>query len=287
MRLRCAAALRTVSRWAPAILTTGLLLTSATAQETATETTPATTLPADRQQGAAAVKVEDCKTWLGKLASEEFGGRGTGQPGYGLAADYVSAHFKSLGLEARGEDGTYFQNVPWEQTKISKTEMTFSKDGKTVLTVAPDRMIGNVSADAKASGSVVLLNIEIPATKNRRMPRIEGLDELDLKGKVVVAIVRLNGNSKRTASFVMRRALQGQGAAALISGTLDEVSGGLTGSSRQARRGGNPAAAGRNRSPLDVTIGGDDIRKLLGYANLTAETIADAPMVTELDLSAN
>jgi Zn-dependent M28 family amino/carboxypeptidase len=287
MHLRCAAALRTVSRWAPAILATGLLLTSATAQETATETTPATALPADRQQGAATVKVEDCKIWLGKLASEEFGGRGTGQPGYGLAADYVSAHFKSLGLEARGEDGTYFQNVPWEQTKISKTEMTFSMDGKTVLTVAPDRMSGNVSADTKASGSVVLLNIEIPATKQRRMPRIEGLDELDLEGKVVVAIVRLNGNSKRMASFVMRRAMQGQGAAALISGTLDEVSGGLTGSSRQARRGGNPAAAGRNRSPLDVTIGGDDIRKLFGFANLTAETIADAPMVTELDLSAN
>lgn len=283
MRMRCVASLRSASRWAPAILMTGLLLTSATAQETA----KATALQEDRQQGAAAVKIEDCKSWLGKLASEEFGGRGTGQPGYGLAAEYVAAHFKTLGLEARGEDGSYFQNVPWEQTTISKAEMTFSKDGKTVLTVAPDRMKGSASANAKASGKVVLLNIEIPEMKGRRLPRIEGLDELDLDGKVVVAIVRSSGNSKRMASFVMRRAMQGQGAAALITGTFEEVSGGLSGGSRQARRGGNPAAAGRNRSPLDVTIGGDDMRKLLGHANLTADTFAEAPMVTELDLSAS
>ena len=264
------------SRCAASLLCAGLLLTSVTAQD----------LQADRQKGAEAVKVEDCKTWLGKLASEEFGGRGTGQEGYRLAAEYVSAHFKALGIEARGEDGTYYQNVPWNQTKVSKAEMTFSKDGKPVLTVAPNRMSGRVSANAEASGKVVLLNVEIPEMSGRRMPRIEGLDELDLEGKVVVAIVRAEGNAKQFASFVMRRALQGQGAAALITGSLDEVTGGLTGNSSMARRGRNPAAAARGRSPLDVTIGGDDVRKLLGHANLTAETIAEAPLATELDLSA-
>ncbi len=275
--MQSAAPLSPVFRWVPTILCAGLLLTSVTAQAQ----------PQDRQQGAAAVKVADCKVWLGKLASEEFGGRGTGQEGFRLAAEYVSAHFKSLGIEARGEDGTYYQNVPWNQTKVSHAEMTFEKDGKTVLTVAPDRMSGRVSANAKASGKVVILNIEIPEMTGRRMPRIEGLDELDLEDKVVVAIVRASDQAKQFASFVMRRALQGQGAAALITGTLDEVSGGLTGNSSMARRGRNPAAAARGRSPLDVTIGGDDIRKLLGHANLTAETIAAAPLVTELDLSAN
>jgi hypothetical protein len=92
--MQSAAPLSPVFRWVPTILCAGLLLTSVTAQA----------LPQDRQQGAAAVNVADCKAWLGKLASEEFGGRGTGQEGFRLAAEYVSAHFKSLGIEARGED---------------------------------------------------------------------------------------------------------------------------------------------------------------------------------------
>ena len=74
-------------------------------------------LSPDRQAGAAAVTVENCKTWLYKLASEELGGRGTGQDGYRLAAEYVSAHFKTLGVKALGEDGSYYQTVPWQQTK--------------------------------------------------------------------------------------------------------------------------------------------------------------------------
>jgi len=272
-----ATAPNSISRWAPVTLCTALLINCGTAQG----------LQQDRQQGAESVKVDDCKAWLGTLASEEFGGRGTGQIGFRRAAEYVSAHFKSLGIEARGEDGTYYQNVPWNQTTISLAKMTFEKDGELVLDVAPERMSGRVSADAKANGKVVLLNIEIPETQGRRMPRIESLDELDLEDKVVVAIVRASGQAKRFASFAMRRAMQGQGAAALITGTLDSVSGGLTGNSSMARRGRNPAASARNRSPLDVTIGGDDIRKLLAQADLTAETFAAAPLATELDLAAS
>lgn len=251
-----------------------------------THTLVAQELADDRKAGAASVSVDDCKTWLGKLASEEFGGRGTGQPGFQLAADYVSAHFKGLGIEARAEDGSYYQHVPWNQTKVKKAEITFSKDGKSVLTVPPARMNGRVSSDSEASGKVVLLNVEIPEMTGRRMPRID-LDEVDLEGKVVVAIVRAEGNAKRFASFIMRRAMQGQGAAALITGTFDEISGGLTGNSSMARRGRNPAAAARGRSPLDVTIGGDDIRALLEHANLSQDTFEKAPLATELDLTAN
>ena len=65
-------------------------------------------LAEDRHKGASTVTVPDTKQWLGTLASPEFEGRGTGQPGYEKAANYVAAHFKALGLEARGENGSYF-----------------------------------------------------------------------------------------------------------------------------------------------------------------------------------
>ena len=243
-------------------------------------------LAADRSNGAAAVSVKDCETWLYKLASEEFGGRGTGQEGYGLAADYVAAHFKSLGLEARGENGSYFQNMPWAKTAVKKAELVFSKDGKPVLTVPKDRMTGSATTDSDASGSVVILNVKIPAGRGRSMPRIEGLDDHDFEGKIVIAVVRATGRALQMAPFALRSALQGQNPAAMMIATVDEAKGGLTGSSSMSRRGRNPAAAARGRRPASVTIGGKDLETLLGFVDLTSETLAEAPVVTELPLTA-
>ena len=46
------------------------------------------------------------------LSSDELEGRGTGQKGGDVAADYIAAQFKSYGLKPAGDNGTYFQNVP-------------------------------------------------------------------------------------------------------------------------------------------------------------------------------
>jgi Zn-dependent M28 family amino/carboxypeptidase len=46
------------------------------------------------------------------LASDELEGRGTGQKGGDLAAEYIAAQFQSYGLKPAGENGTYFQKVP-------------------------------------------------------------------------------------------------------------------------------------------------------------------------------
>jgi Zn-dependent M28 family amino/carboxypeptidase len=46
------------------------------------------------------------------LASDELEGRGTGQKGGDVAADYIAAEFKSYGLKPAGENATYFQQVP-------------------------------------------------------------------------------------------------------------------------------------------------------------------------------
>src|SRR2546430_11079974 len=46
------------------------------------------------------------------LASDRLQGRGTGQRGGDLAAEYIAAQFASYGLKPAGENGTYFQAVP-------------------------------------------------------------------------------------------------------------------------------------------------------------------------------
>jgi hypothetical protein len=52
------------------------------------------------------------------LASDEWGGRGTGQPGNDLAAEYLADRFREFGLEPAGVDGTYFQ--PFEAPRGRK-----------------------------------------------------------------------------------------------------------------------------------------------------------------------
>ena len=45
------------------------------------------------------------------LSDDALEGRGTGQKGGDLAADWIAAQFKSYGLQPAGDNGAYFQNV--------------------------------------------------------------------------------------------------------------------------------------------------------------------------------
>src|SRR5690348_10675797 len=51
------------------------------------------------------------------LASDALEGRGTGQKGGDMAAEYIAAQFKSLGLQPASDAGTYLQSVPMVSMK--------------------------------------------------------------------------------------------------------------------------------------------------------------------------
>ncbi len=60
------------------------------------------------------------------LSSDELEGRGTGQKGGDVAADYIAAQFKSYGLKPAGDNGTFFQNVPMVGVKtLPSTSFSF------------------------------------------------------------------------------------------------------------------------------------------------------------------
>ena len=56
------------------------------------------------------VRAEDLRIHVEHLASDTMKGRRTGTVGDERATEYVASYFRSLGLQAGGEDGTYFQN---------------------------------------------------------------------------------------------------------------------------------------------------------------------------------
>ncbi|MCA8963444.1 MAG: M28 family peptidase [Planctomycetes bacterium] len=253
-------------------------------------------LPADRAKGSAAVTVEDCKTWLYTLASPEFEGRQTGYPGFQKAADLVAAHFKKLGLEARGEDGSYFQTVPWTtNTPIAdKTFVSFSKDGREVMRIPAERLAGSASANATSDGDVVLLTVVPPKVeagggRRMRVPEIPGLADIDVEGKAVVLYLvgdDADPTSLAMARFGVQRALAGKNAAIVLTAQKAPATGGLRGRSGPGRGTGRGVVGGR-RAPLDATFGGDDLTALLAAAGTDDAALSGDQLTRALPLHAN
>lgn len=99
-----------------------------------------TTLAGGGESGNLAAYTPDAYiTHLKYLASDELGGRGPGQPGFELAAEYVAAKFKEYGLKPGGVEGTYFQ--PFDVSrgkKFDKEKASLEFVGTAIATKAGD-----------------------------------------------------------------------------------------------------------------------------------------------------
>lgn len=242
-------------------------------------------LPTDRRAGGDAVSVADCERWLHMLAGAEFAGRGTGQDGYRKAAEYVAKHFAALGLEARGDDGGYFQEVPWTSTTIERAELVFEMSDGGKLTLGKDELTGSITDDEHWSGEVVLLNCAVEGSG--RDLSVPGLDAIDIEDKVAIAVVRGDRRARVFGRFLVMRELQGKGATAVIFADEEASRGGLTGRNGMAQRAGNPAAAAERRRPLDLSFGGEPLKALLKSKELTFEGLDEAPVEIPIPAIAN
>lgn len=63
------------------------------------------------KSGKGQVPVEDLKTWLTYLSSDELEGRATFSEGLGIAAAYIAQQLQSMGIKPGGDNGSYFQRV--------------------------------------------------------------------------------------------------------------------------------------------------------------------------------
>ena len=63
------------------------------------------------------------------LADDLLKGREPGTEGYDLAALYVAAGLKSMGLEPAGEDGTYFQSPTFRVSRLVEGKVSLTPAG--------------------------------------------------------------------------------------------------------------------------------------------------------------
>src|SRR5437879_615946 len=140
------------------------------------------------------------------LASDMLEGRGTGQHGGDLAADYIAKQFASYGLKPAGDKGTYFQDVPMVEVKtLGETSFNFVTSSLEVMTLKnlEDFVTNNESLTETAyiDAPIVFVGYGIKA------PEYDWDDYkgTDLKGKV--ALLFVNEPASDDLKFFKGRAL--------------------------------------------------------------------------------
>jgi hypothetical protein len=133
------------------------------------------------------------------LASDLLEGRETGTRGHEIAASYVVSQFQALGLKPGGENGGWYQQVPFRRATLERTPtVSYAAGGKsaslvqgTDIAVRPSLVNKSTAVDAEFV--FVGLGIADP---------VLGLDDyagVDPRGKIVVA---LSGTPKGLRSDV-------------------------------------------------------------------------------------
>ena len=178
---------------------------------------PATLTEAERK-ASAKVKLETIREVTTKLSSNEFEGRGTGQPGADKAAAYLADRFAKLGLKPAGENGTYLQQIKFKTAEV--TPDSSFKVGDTELKHGDDYVVlpPYQSDKVDATGGVVFLGYGVVSEELKR----DDLAGIDLKGKMVIIA---GGQPKGVEDAAWKRAtapqsramnIFGRGAAALV-----------------------------------------------------------------------
>ncbi len=138
-----------------------------------------------------AIDSERIRATVKYLSDDALEGRGTGQKGGDLAADWIAAQFKSYGLQPAGDNGTYFQNVNFfgVTTDAKQTRFSFKpKSGAEMTLRFADDFVATDQTHAEKSvidAPIVFVGYGIDA------PEYTWNDYkgADLKGKVLLMLV--------------------------------------------------------------------------------------------------
>ncbi len=201
------------------LLVTTLVAAPALARQQATSAAvakpSAAALTDAERELTARVKAETIRELTTALSAPEMQGRGTGQPGGEMAAQFLAERFKRLGLKPLGEKGSYFQPIKFREFSVT-TETSF-KAGDVSLKMGEDFVVAPpFSGDKDISGRLVFVGFGFQS------PSRNDLKGLDVKGKLVVLIegppkaADAAEWKKLKAGFIIKRNLFMQGAAGLV-----------------------------------------------------------------------
>jgi Zn-dependent M28 family amino/carboxypeptidase len=174
------------------VATCVLASTTAQTQQPASNTVPEISgLPPAAHAAAAAIDPEKIRAHTRFLSLDLLEGRGPGQRGDKLAAEYMATQFALAGLEPAGDNGTYFQRVPLlaVHTMEDKTKFSFVPTSGQPIDLAYGTEIvskdqtGQPSADLDVPIVYVGYGIHAPEYN------WDDYAGVDVKGKIVLLIV--------------------------------------------------------------------------------------------------
>ncbi len=87
-----------------------------------------------------AITVDDLRTRLYIFADDSMQGRQSGTPGNKIGTDYIEREVRRLGLEPAGDNGTYFQGLPYGYRHFASTSQL--RAGSRTLTIGADFTVG-------------------------------------------------------------------------------------------------------------------------------------------------
>jgi Zn-dependent M28 family amino/carboxypeptidase len=168
------------------------LLTAALAHAQQMPAVPALpTVPAAARDAAASIDPEKIRAHVRFLASDLLEGRGPGTRGGQLAAEYIATQFALSGLRPAGDNGTYFQAVPFiaVHTDVDKTSFSLvpAKGAPIPLKYGEDYVMKDQTGSpiVNLDAPIVFVGYGINA------PEYQWNDYqgVDVKGKILLAIV--------------------------------------------------------------------------------------------------
>jgi Zn-dependent M28 family amino/carboxypeptidase len=160
-----------------------LFLATCSVAAAAQQSTPSTTTAA---RAARAVDPRVLQAHTEFLADDAVEGRRPGTRGGELAAKYIAAQFRRLGLEPAGDSGTYYHQVPII-TLTPKPTVTVLGPSPVALTYRDDYVLWSMrnQPTASAKGDLVFVGYGIVAPENGW----NDYEGIDARNKIVVALV--------------------------------------------------------------------------------------------------
>jgi Zn-dependent M28 family amino/carboxypeptidase len=150
---------------------------------------PGSSLPASAQAAMKAIDPNHIKAHVRFLSSDLLEGRGTGQRGGDIAAEYIATQFQAYGLKPAGENGTYFQKVPMVGiTTEPNSTISLGLPGKTMdLKLGDDVVAMDESQDqsSEVNADLVFIGYGIDAPEYKW----NDYKGVDVKGKVLLMLV--------------------------------------------------------------------------------------------------
>jgi Zn-dependent M28 family amino/carboxypeptidase len=178
-----------------AVMFCGVLLLGAQTNKTTAQPKKATaqakkTAPKAESKAAVSVDPAKIRAHVKFLASDLLEGRGTGQRGGDIAAEYIATEFSFYGLKPAGDDGTYFQKVPMVGVK-TLPETTFKlvpASGEAIVLKNSDDFVTNNQSQTETAdidAPIVFVGYGIKAPEYNW----DDYKDADLKGKVALLFV--------------------------------------------------------------------------------------------------